>query len=81
MKTIEVYVVEGFVKGVLHLLDLLEAHLRANKLDAVEIELINAKGELQALLRELDTIEPTYRTHEYRDTGRRNTDETKPDEP
>ena len=56
-KTVDADIVEMFVNGVLHSLDLLEAHLRANKLDAVEIELINAKSELHYLLRELEASE------------------------
>ena len=54
MKTIEVGIVEIYVKGVLHSLDLIEHHLKDNNQHAAEIELSNAKSELIYLLRELE---------------------------
>ena len=80
-KTVDADIVEMFVNGVLHSLDLLESHLKGNNLLGIEKELTNAKGELHALLRDLEKLDSTYRIHEYHDTGRESTDEPKPDQP
>lgn len=54
MNTIDVHAVEVFVKGALHSIKLVEAHLKRNNQHAAEIELINAKSELNFLLKELE---------------------------
>lgn len=53
MKTIEVSVVETYVNGVLHSLDLAGYHLGENNQRSTQIEIENAKVELRALSQDL----------------------------
>jgi len=57
VNTLDADIVEMFVNGVLHSLELLESHLKENNLLGAEKELINAKGELHALMREIEKPE------------------------
>lgn len=53
MKTIEVSIVELYVNGVLHSLDLAGYHLEKNNQRSAQIEIENAKVELRALSQDL----------------------------
>ena len=53
MKTIEIGIVEMYVNGVLHTLDLTGHHLEKNNQHSTQIEIENAKVELRALSQDL----------------------------